>query len=63
MYSEPADRQIQPLKISNLQRCWLKGFSNSVPKVLPHSNLTDSFLKQSAEISTSGKQEAELPLV
>jgi hypothetical protein len=34
MYSEPSDRQIPPLGISNLQRCWLRGFSNSVPKAV-----------------------------
>jgi hypothetical protein len=32
MYSESSDRQIPPLKISNLQWCWLRGFSNGVPK-------------------------------
>jgi hypothetical protein len=32
MYSELSNRQIPPLRISNLQRCWRRGFSNSVPK-------------------------------
>lgn len=32
MYSEPANRQIPSLRITDLQPCGLRGFSNGVPK-------------------------------